>query len=190
LRFGGHTAKVETAVEMFNQALAGTRSSPLRFPDFSRLPAMTRVLSPDSDHGFATRAIHAGQVPDPLAGAVMPPVYQTSTYIQDGLGRHKGYEYARTQNPTRAAFEANIAAIEKGKAGFAFASGMAAEGAIMTLLKSGDHVVVTDNTYGGTYRLFEQVLRRYQLDFTYVDTSDTTQIEQAMRPATKMLFLE
>ncbi len=102
--------------------------------------------------------------------------------MQDALGEHKGYEYARTQNPTRAALEANLAAIEHGKAGFAFASGMAATGAVMTLLQSGDHVVVTDNTYGGTYRLFERVLRKYQLDFTYVDTSDiSTQIERPSR---------
>ena len=134
--------------------------------------------------------MHAGQEPDPSTGAIIIPIYQTSTYVQEALGSHKGYEYARTQNPTRAALEANIAAIEGGKAGFAFASGMAAEGAVMTLLQSGDHVVVTDNTYGGTYRLFEQVLRKYQLDFTYVDTSDTAQIERAIRPATKMLFLE
>jgi cystathionine beta-lyase/cystathionine gamma-synthase len=122
---------------------------------------------------FSTICIHAGQEPDPSTGAIITPIYQTSTYVQDGLGRHKGYEYARTQNPTRAALEANIAAIEKGKAAFAFASGMAAEGAVMTLLQSGDHVVVTDNTYGGTYRLFERVLRKYQLDFTYVDSSKT-----------------
>jgi cystathionine beta-lyase/cystathionine gamma-synthase len=139
---------------------------------------------------FSTICIHAGQEPDPSTGAIITPIYQTSTYVQDGLGRHKGYEYARTQNPTRAALEANIAAIEKGKAAFAFASGMAAEGAVMTLLQSGDHVVVTDNTYGGTYRLFERVLRKYQLDFTYVDTSNLEEIERAIRPATKMLFLE
>ena len=139
---------------------------------------------------FSTICIHAGQQPDPSTGAIITPIYQTSTYVQDALGEHKGYEYARTQNPTRAALEANIAAIEKGRAGFAFASGMAAEGAIMTLLQSGDHAVVTDNTYGGTYRLFEQVLRRYQLDFTYVDTSDTAEIEAAMRRSTKMVFLE
>ena len=139
---------------------------------------------------FSTVCIHAGQQPDPSTGAIITPIYQTSTYVQDALGRHKGYEYARTQNPTRAALEANLAAIEGGRAGFAFASGMAAEGAVMTLLESGDHVVVTDNTYGGTYRLFEQVLRRYQLDFSYVDTSDAGLIEQAMRPSTKMLFLE
>jgi cystathionine beta-lyase/cystathionine gamma-synthase len=139
---------------------------------------------------FSTICIHAGQEPDPSTGAIITPIYQTSTYVQDGLGRHKGYEYARTQNPTRAALESNVAAIEKGKAGFAFASGMAAEGAIMTLLQSGDHVVVTDNTYGGTYRLFERVLRKYQLDFSYVDSSRLEEIEQAIRPTTKMLFLE
>ena len=139
---------------------------------------------------FATICVHAGQEPDPSTGAIITPIYQTSTYVQDGLGKHKGYEYARTQNPTRAALEGNIAAIEGGKAAFAFASGMAAEGAVMTLLQAGDHIVVTDNTYGGTYRLFERVLRKYQLDFTYVDTSSLGEIRRAIRPATKMLFLE
>jgi cystathionine gamma-lyase/cystathionine beta-lyase/cystathionine gamma-lyase/homocysteine desulfhydrase len=140
--------------------------------------------------GFDTICIHAGQTPDPATGAIVTPIYQTSTYVQEELGVHKGYEYARTQNPTRSALEGNLAAIENGRAAFAFASGMAATSATMRLLQSGDHVVVTDNTYGGTYRLFERVLRRYQLDFTYVDTSDTGAIEQAMRPSTKMLFLE
>jgi cystathionine gamma-lyase/cystathionine beta-lyase/cystathionine gamma-lyase/homocysteine desulfhydrase len=139
---------------------------------------------------FSTICIHAGQLPDPSTGAIITPIYQTSTYVQDALGVHKGYEYARTQNPTRAALEGNIAAIENGKAAFAFASGMAAEGAVMTLLQSGDHVVVTDNTYGGTYRLFERVLRKYQLDFTYVDTAQTDEIRRAIRPSTRMLFLE
>ena len=139
---------------------------------------------------FSTICIHAGQVPDPSTGAIITPIYQTSTYVQEALGVHKGYEYARTQNPTRAALEANVAAIENGKQGFAFASGMAAEGAVMTLLQSGDHVVVTDNTYGGTYRLFERVLRKYQLDFSYVDTSNTDEIRKAIRPNTKMLFIE
>jgi cystathionine beta-lyase/cystathionine gamma-synthase len=139
---------------------------------------------------FSTVCIHAGQVPDPSTGAIITPIYQTSTYVQEALGKHKGYEYARTQNPTRAALEANVAAMEKGKAGFAFASGMAAEGAIMTLLQAGDHVVVTDNTYGGTYRLFERVLRKYQLDFSYVDSSNTNAIAAAIRPNTKLLFLE
>jgi cystathionine gamma-lyase/cystathionine beta-lyase/cystathionine gamma-lyase/homocysteine desulfhydrase len=139
---------------------------------------------------FSTICIHAGQEPDPSTGAIVTPIYQTSTYVQDALGVHKGYEYARTQNPTRAALEANIAAIENGKAAFAFASGMAAEGAVMTLLQSGDHVVVTDNTYGGTYRLFERVLRKYQLDFTYVDTSDVGAIDRAITPSTRLLFVE
>jgi cystathionine beta-lyase/cystathionine gamma-synthase len=139
---------------------------------------------------FGTICVHAGQEPDPSTGAIITPIYQTSTYVQEALGKHKGYEYARTQNPTRSALEGNIAAIEGGKAAFAFASGMAATGAVMTLLQSGDHVVVTDNTYGGTYRLFERVLRKYQLDFTYVDTSNLAEIRRAIRPSTKMLFLE
>ena len=139
---------------------------------------------------FDTICVHAGQEPDPSTGAIITPIYQTSTYVQEALGKHKGYEYARTQNPTRSALEGNIAAIEGGKAAFAFASGMAAEGAVMTLLQAGDHIVVTDNTYGGTYRLFERVLRKYQLDFTYVDTSNLGEIRRAIRPSTKMLFVE
>ena len=139
---------------------------------------------------FSTVCIHAGQEPDPTTGAIITPIYQTSTYVQEQVGVHKGFEYARTQNPTRFALEANLAAIEKGKAGFAFASGMAAIHAVTTMLKSGDHVVVTDNTYGGTYRLFERVLRQYQLTFTYVDTSQPELVEAAIRPETKMLFLE
>src|SRR5688500_10636115 len=139
---------------------------------------------------FNTVCIHAGQTPDPSTGAIITPIYQTSTYVQEALGKHKGFEYARTQNPTRSAFEANIAAIEGGREGFGFASGMAAIGAIMTLLQAGDHVVVTDNTYGGTYRLFERVLRKYQLDFAYVDTSQPIEIERAFRPNTRVLFLE
>src|SRR5207302_10760472 len=138
---------------------------------------------------FSTVCLHAGQQPDPSTGAIITPIYQTSTYVQEALGKHKGYEYARTQNPTRSAFEANIAAIENGKAGFGFASGMAATGAVMTLLQAGDHVVVTDNTYGGTYRLFARVLRKYQLDFTYVDSSNTDSIASASTPKTKTIFL-
>src|SRR5688500_9463527 len=136
---------------------------------------------------FSTICVHAGQEPDPSTGALITPIFQTSTYVQDELGKHKGYEYARTQNPTRAALEGNIAAIEGGKAAYAFASGMAAIGAIATLLNSGDHVVVTDNTYGGTFRLFEQVLTRYQLTFSYVDTSQPELVEQAIRPETKKI---
>src|SRR5438105_2991765 len=140
--------------------------------------------------GFSTDCIHAGNAPDPLTGAVSVPIYQTSTYVQEELGKHKGYEYARTQNPTRDALEKNIAAIEGGAQGFAFASGMAAIGAITTLLKAGDHVVVSDNTYGGTFRLFDKVLTKYQLSFSYVDTADLQAVERAFTPATRMLFVE
>src|SRR5215203_7068205 len=133
---------------------------------------------PDSAR-FSTICIHAGQEPDPSTGAIITPIFQTSTYVQDELGKHKGFEYARTQNPTRSALEANIAAIEGGTAAYAFASGMAAIDAITTMLEAGDHVVVTDNTYGGTFRLFERVLRKYQLSFTYVDTSRLDLVEQA-----------
>ena len=139
---------------------------------------------------FDTVCIHAGQEPDPSTGAIITPIYQTSTYVQDALGVHKGYEYGRTQNPTRAALEGNIAAMESGKAAFAFASGLAATRAVMTLLQAGDHVVVTDNTYGGTYRLFERVLRKGGLDFSYVDTSDLDATASAFKPNTKMLFVE
>src|SRR5471032_1896510 len=133
---------------------------------------------------FSTICLHAGQEPDPATGAIITPIYQTSTYVQEALGKHKGYEYARTQNPTREALERNIAAIEGGRQGFAFASGMAAIGAIATMLKSGDHVVVSDNTYGGTFRLFDKVLRKYQLSFSYVDTADLAAVERAFTPAT------
>jgi cystathionine beta-lyase/cystathionine gamma-synthase len=139
---------------------------------------------------FDTICIHAGQEPDPATGAIITPIYQTSTYVQDAVGQHKGYEYARTQNPTRSAVEANLAAIEGGKAGFAFASGMSAIGAIAARLSSGDHVIVTDNTYGGTFRLFDKVLTRYGLTFSYVDTSDLAATDRAFTPATKLVFVE
>jgi len=139
---------------------------------------------------FSTVCLHAGQVPDPSTGAIVTPIYQTSTYVQEGLGRHKGYEYARTQNPTRAALEGNLAAIESGQAAFAFASGMAATGAVASMLKAGDHVIVSDNVYGGTFRLFERVLSRYQLTFTYVDTADLVATRRAFTPATRLLFVE
>ena len=144
-----------------------------------------------NDHArFSTICIHAGQEPDPSTGAIITPIYQTSTYVQEGLGQHKGYEYGRTQNPTRMAVERNIAAIEAGTAGFAFASGMAAIDALLTRLESGDHLVVSDNTYGGTFRLFERVRRKFGLDFTYVDTSQLDAIEKAITPKTKYLFVE
>lgn len=139
---------------------------------------------------FSTVCIHAGQEPDPSTGAIITPIYQTSTYQQEELGRHKGFEYARTQNPTRAALERNLAAIEGGKAAFAFASGMAAITAVTSMLKSGDHVVVTDNTYGGTFRLFDKVLTKYQLSFSFVDTSQPGEIERAIRRETRMIFVE
>lgn len=143
-----------------------------------------------NDHGFATRAIHSGQDPDPSTGSVTVPIYQTSTYAQDGLGRHKGYEYARTQNPTRAALEQNIAALEGAKYGFAFASGMAAIDATLRLVKAGEHVIVSDNTYGGTFRLFTKVLANYNVEFEFVDTADAMNVEAAIKPNTKMVFVE
>ena len=139
---------------------------------------------------FSTVCVHAGQEPDPSTGAIITPIYQTSTYVQDELGKHKGYEYGRTQNPTRAALEGNLAAIEGGRAAFAFASGMAAINAIASRLTSGDHVVVSDNVYGGTFRLFEQVLTRYQLSFSYVDTARLDAVERAFTAATRLLFVE
>src|SRR5918993_3968382 len=146
-----------------------------------KLPASAR---------FSTVCIHAGQEPDPSTGAIITPIFQTSTYVQEELGRHKGYEYARTQNPTRAALEGNVAALEGGKAGFGFASGMAAIGAVASLLKRGDHAVVGDNTYGGTFRLFDKVLTRQGITASYVDTADVDAIAAAIQPATKLLLLE
>ena len=140
--------------------------------------------------GFATTAIHSGQEPDPTTGAVTVPIYQTSTYAQEGLGKHKGYEYARTQNPTRAALERNIAALEGANFGFAFASGMAAIDATLRLVKAGEHVIVSDNTYGGTFRLFTRILSNYNIEFDFVDTSDAMNVEAAIKPNTKMVFIE
>ncbi|HLL79904.1 MAG TPA: cystathionine gamma-synthase [Ktedonobacteraceae bacterium] len=139
---------------------------------------------------FATKVIHAGQEPDPTTGAIMTPIYQTSTYAQAGLGEHKGYEYARTGNPTRTALEACIAALEDGQHGLAFASGMAAESAVLSLLSAGEHIVSCDDTYGGTYRLFERVLRRYGVEASYVAAGDIEAYERAIRPNTRMVWLE
>ena len=140
---------------------------------------------------FSTICIHAGQEPDEATGAIITPIYQTSTYVQDGLGQpHAGFEYGRTQNPTRMALERNVAAIEAGTAAFAFASGMAAIDVLLTRLESGDHVLVSDNTYGGTYRLFERVRRKFGLDFSYVDASKPELVEPAIKPNTKYLFIE
>lgn len=140
--------------------------------------------------GFSTIAIHAGNEPDPTTGAVSVPIYQTSTYAQEGLGKHKGFEYARTQNPTRLALEKNIAALEGAAFGYAFASGMSAIDAVLKLVKGGEHVILGDNTYGGTYRLFSRILANYGVEHTLVDTSDMTNIEQAFKPNTKMVFVE
>ena len=140
--------------------------------------------------GFATTAIHAGQEADPSTGAVTVPIYQTSTYAQEGLGKHKGYEYARTQNPTRAALERNIAALEGARFGYAFASGMAAIDATLRLVKAGEHVVVSDNTYGGTFRLFTRILANYNVEFDFVDTSEITNVEAAIKENTRMVFVE
>ncbi len=140
--------------------------------------------------GFSTDAVHAGQDPDPTTGAITTPIYQTSTYVQEGLGKHKGFEYARTQNPTRIALEKNLAVLERGARGFAFGSGMAAISAITHLLKSGDHVVASNNMYGGTYRLFEQVTRGFGVDFSYVDTSSLDATAAQFRPSTRLLFVE
>lgn len=140
--------------------------------------------------GFATTAIHAGQEPDSAAGAVSIPIYQTSTYAQQGLGKHKGFEYARTGNPTRLALERNLAALEGAQFGYAFASGMAAIDATLRLVKAGDHVIVSDNTYGGTNRLFKRVLANYGIEFEFVDTSDVTNVEAAIKDNTRMVFVE
>jgi len=141
--------------------------------------------------GFKTDAIHAGQEPDPTTGAVTIPIYQTSTYVQEGLGKHKGFEYARTQNPTRTALEKNMAVLEAGCAGYAFASGMAAITAVtQLLLKQNDHAVCTENVYGGTFRLFDKIVKNYGVEFTYVDTSNLGDLERAIRPNTRMVFVE
>src|SRR5215212_4916046 len=140
--------------------------------------------------GFSTIAIHAGNEPDTATGAVSVPIYQTSTYAQESRGKHKGYEYARTQNPTRAALEQNIAALENAKYGFAFASGMAAIDTSLKLVKSGDHVILGDNTYGGTFRLFDRILKDYGVEFDLADTSDIANLESAFKPNTKLVFVE
>ena len=140
---------------------------------------------------FATRTIHAGQQPDPPTGAIMTPIYATSTFVQESPGKHKGYEYARTQNPTRGAYEACVADLENGRDGFAFASGMAAIGTVLELLDSGDHVISMDDLYGGTFRIFENVRRRSSnLDFTFIDMTKPERITAAIKPNTKMIWVE
>jgi cystathionine beta-lyase/cystathionine gamma-synthase len=140
--------------------------------------------------GFKTDCVHAGQSPDEKTGAVNTPIFQTSTYKQDGIGKHRGYEYARTANPTREALERNVAALEKGKFGIAYSSGMAATDTILRLFGPGDEIICTDNVYGGTYRLFELVLKKYGYVFKFVDTSDLKNVEAALSPKTRLVFLE
>ena len=141
--------------------------------------------------GLGTRAIHAGQSPDPATGAIMTPIYATSTYVQTSPGKHKGFEYSRTQNPTRMAYERCVADLEGGVAGFAFGSGLAAAATVLDLLDSGDHVIAMDDLYGGTYRLFERVRRRSAgLDFTFVDLNDTRALRTALKPNTRMIWAE
>jgi cystathionine gamma-lyase len=151
---------------------------------------MTRVYDDDLAASFGTRAIHAGQRPEPLAGAIMTPVYLTSTYVQDALGQNKGYEYARGKNPTREALERNVAALEGGRHGFAFSSGMGCVDSIMKLFRSGDHVVCGENVYGGTFRLFDRILRHLGLSFSYVDTRDPQRIADAMTDRTVAVLVE
>lgn len=140
--------------------------------------------------GFDTRAIHAGQIPDPSTGAIITPIFQTSTYVQEALGKHKGFEYARTQNPTRLAVERNICALEGGVAAYAFASGMSAIDTVLKLLKAGDHVICSDNTYGGTFRLFNFVLKNFGLQFSYVDSSNVAALPAAIQENTRMIYVE
>jgi len=142
-------------------------------------------------HGLGTRAIHAGQHPDPSTGAIMTPIYATSTYVQQSPGKHKGYEYSRTQNPTRMAYERCVADLESGVAGFAFASGLAAAATVLDLLDSGSHVIAMDDLYGGTYRLFEKVRRRSAgLDFSFIDLNDGAAVKAALKPNTRMIWAE
>ncbi|MBI4419972.1 MAG: cystathionine gamma-synthase [Gemmatimonadetes bacterium] len=151
---------------------------------------MTRVSDHDLRAGFATRAVHAGQPPDPSTGAIMTPIYQTATYVQQGLGRHQGFEYARTRNPTRDALERNLAALEGTRHGFAFASGTAATDAVLKLLSAGDHVVAGENLYGGTHRIMTQVFGRLGLTFTFVDTRDPQRVASAITGRTRLVFIE
>ena len=151
---------------------------------------MTRILPDDHHYALATRAVHAGQEPDPKAGAIMPPIYQTSTYVMEGLGRHKGYDYARSANPTREVYERNVASLEGGTYGFAYGSGLAALDAVLKLLKAGDHVISEANVYGGSGRLMREFYRPLGVEFSFVDTRDVVRIEEALRPETRLIFSE
>lgn len=151
---------------------------------------MTHISDDDLRFDIATRAVHAGQEPDPSTGAIMTPIFQTSTYVQQKLGEHKGFEYARTRNPTRDALERNLASLEGAQHGFAFSSGMAATETVLKLLSSGDHVVSGENLYGGSHRLMVQVLERFGMSFTFVDERDPKNFERAITSATKMIYVE
>ncbi|MCE2803032.1 MAG: aminotransferase class I/II-fold pyridoxal phosphate-dependent enzyme [Gemmatimonadota bacterium] len=151
---------------------------------------MTQILPDDVGRGFSTRAIHAGQRPDPTTGTIMPPIHQTSTYAQEALGVHKGYEYARSKNPTREALERNVANLEGAKHGFAFSSGMGCFDTLMKLFRAGDHLVIGSNVYGGTFRLVDKIIQHYGIAISWVDTRDPQKIEDAIRPNTKGLILE
>lgn len=151
---------------------------------------MTRIFDEDLAGGLATRAIHAGQRPDPMSGAIMTPLYLTSTYVQESIGVNKGYEYARGKNPTRQALERNVATLEGGRHGFAFSSGMGCLDSIMKLFRAGDHIICGENVYGGTFRLFDRILQHTGLSFSYVDASDPQRIADAMTPATRALVVE
>ncbi|MGA0919809.1 MAG: trans-sulfuration enzyme family protein [Gemmatimonadaceae bacterium] len=151
---------------------------------------MTQILPDDVGRGFSTRAIHAGQRPDPTTGTIMPPIHQTSTYAQEALGVHKGYEYARSKNPTREALERNVANLEGAKHGFAFSSGMGCFDTLMKLFRAGDHLVIGSNVYGGTFRLVDKIIQHYGIAISWVDTRDPQRIEDAMRPNTRGLILE
>ena len=151
---------------------------------------MTRILDGDADNGFGTRAIHAGQRPDPLSGAIMTPIYTTSTYVQAGLGDNKGYEYARGKNPTREALERNVASLEGATHGFAFSSGMGCVDSLMKMFKAGDHIVCGENVYGGTFRLFDKILQHMGLEFSFIDTRDAQHVADACKPNTKAILIE
>src|SRR6185437_3392147 len=151
---------------------------------------MTRIFDEDLNTSFGTRAIHAGQRPEVLSGAIMTPIYTTSTYVQEGLGKNKGYEYARGKNPTREALERNVAALEGGTHGFAFSSGMGATDSIIKLFKSVDHIIAGESSYGGTFRLFDKILRNFGLCFSYVDSRDPQNVEDACERNTVAIMME
>ena len=151
---------------------------------------MTRAYDEDAQYGFSTRGIHAGQRPDPVTGAIMPPIVQTSTFVQEALGVNKGYEYARGTHPTRQAFERNVASLEGARHGFAFSSGMGCVTTLCMLFKAGDHIVCGENVYGGTYRYFDKVLKNFGVTFSFIDTRDPQRIEDAMTPKTVAVLVE